>query len=173
MSLGEKQILNVLMEWRVRLTGVAMSVLRDSHLCEDVYQNLLLKALKGDAVFENERALISWSVVTIRRESIDVVRKRRRELMLLDEDVMDLLDRQMAASPVRDENIRRDALESCLRKLPEKSSAVLHLRYFYGYSCDEVARRSNMSLDAIYKLISRIHLGLKKCITSKLGSGST
>lgn len=170
--MDEKQILNTLMEWRSRLSGVAYSVLHDSHLAEDMFQNLLLKALNGNTEFPNSRSLVSWSVVTIRRACIDQLRKRKRELMVLDEDVLDLLDQQVVETRKASESSRTEALESCLASLPKKTSQVLKLRYYYGHNCQEVADKTGMSLDAIYKMISRIHHKLKQCIEVKLESQS-
>jgi len=166
--MDDKEILNSLMSWRTRLVSVSWSVLRDSHLAEDIFQDLLLKAFKSDAEFENERALISWSVVTIRRASIDQLRKKNREVLVLDEEVLDLLDKQMLNSKPFQESLKRDALESCMNHLPERSVRVLKLRYYYGHDCQEVANRTKMSIDAVYKLISRVHTKLRRCIELKL-----
>lgn len=166
--MDEKQILNTLMEWRNRLSSIAYAVIKDGHLAEDLFQNLLLKALKTDASFENEKALISWSVVTIRRGSIDLLRKRKRELMVLDDEVLDLIDSQIIQTPFASENKKQEALETCLTSLTDRANLVLKLRYFYGHTCDEVAKKTGMSQDAIYKLISRTHHKLKNCIEVKL-----
>lgn len=168
MEMEEKQILNSLMSWRTRLVGVSYSVLKDSHLAEDIFQDLLLKALRGDSKFENEKALISWSVVTVRRASIDQLRKKKREVMVLDDEVLDLLEKQVLRSTSVSESQQRDALESCLNNLTKRSQSVLKLRYYYGHNCQEVASRVNMSLDAVYKLLSRVHLKLRNCIELKI-----
>jgi RNA polymerase sigma-70 factor, ECF subfamily len=168
MAFDEKQVLTVLMDWRLRLIGVSWSVLRDNHLSEDMFQELILKALKGDAVFESESSLVSWSVITIRRASIDILRRRQKEMILLDDDVLAILDKDFMRGNAPELDQKRDALESCMKSLPEKSSQILKWRYFYGYNCDEVARRSGMSLDATYKVISRIHQKLKQCIETRM-----
>ncbi len=61
-----------------------------------------------------------------------------------------------------------EALRACLRTLPEKSSRLLRLRYFEGKSCGEVAKNFGTELNAVYKRLSRVHQGLKKCIELRL-----
>ena len=63
---------------------------------------------------------------------------------------------------------RLEALRTCLKALPEKSSRLLRLRYFEDNSCGEVAKKLGTGLNAVYKRLSRLHEGLKKCIELRL-----
>jgi RNA polymerase sigma factor (sigma-70 family) len=62
-------------------------------------------------------------------------------------------------------------LQDCLAAVPESARRLLKLRYFDGYSCEEVAEQRGIGLNAIYKRISRLHEDLKACIEGKLASG--
>jgi RNA polymerase sigma factor (sigma-70 family) len=61
-------------------------------------------------------------------------------------------------------------LQDCLLSAPESARRLLKLRYFDGYSCEEVAEQMGVGLNAIYKRVSRLHESLKECIEGKLGN---
>lgn len=63
---------------------------------------------------------------------------------------------------------RRDALELCLKELPDKSRSLLSLRYEEGLSSAKAAERVGSMADAIHKALSRIRLKLEACIERRL-----
>lgn len=168
MSLTEQEILQTLMKWRARISAAAWVVVRNTHAAEDIFQNVALKAMTRDVVFESDGAILSWAFITARREGIDWLRRHRRESACLDAGVLDLLDQEWLAARSSPSGARIEALRDCLEALPEKSRHVLRLRYFEGYSCDEVADKVGLGLDAMYKRVSRLHQDLKKCIELRL-----
>ena len=168
MNLGESEILQVLMQCRTRLAAAVWLVVRDTHAAEDIFQNVTLKAMTRGACFESEAALMSWAFITARREGIDWLRRHEREALGLDAEILDLLDRDWQSAPPHPGGARIDALRDCLAAAPEAARRLLKLRYFDGYSCEEVAAQMGIGLNAIYKRVSRLHESLKRCIENKL-----
>ena len=169
MKLSEEEILQCLMKSRTRVSAAAWVVVSDSHAAEDIFQNVALKAMTRDVVFETEGALMSWAFITARREGIDWLRKHRREAQCLDAEILDLLDREWQARPAVPSGARVDALKDCIDSLPEESRRLLRLRYHDGYPCDDVARKMGVGLNAVYKRISRLHESLRDCVESRVG----
>lgn len=62
-----------------------------------------------------------------------------------------------------------EALKSCVQKLPFQHQAVLNWRYYDGCEIEEVAARAGRSIEAVYRLLSRIRLTLGECIKSRIG----
>ena len=168
MTLTEQQILQSLMKSRTRLSAAAWVVVRDTHAAEDIFQNVALKAMTREVTFESEAALMSWAFITARREGIDWLRRHQREALGIDAAILDLLDREWQAAPSHPSGAKIDALQDCLAAAPEPARRLLKLRYFDGYSCEEVARQMDIGLNAIYKRVSRLHESLKQCIEGKL-----
>jgi len=168
MSLTEQDILQNLMQARTRLSAAAWLVVRDTHAAEDIFQNVTLKAMTGQASFQSEAALLSWAFITARREALDWLRRNQRVTVGLEDGVLDLLDRewQSAAPP---STARLDALAECLEALPAAARHLLRLRYDEGHGCEEVAARVGLSLDAVYQRLSRLHRSLHQCVEGKLG----
>lgn len=173
MPLDHESILRHLFAARSRLSAAAYVVVKDSHVAEDIFQNVALKAVTKDVSFDHEGELLSWAMVTAKREGIDWVRKSRRETVGLDEPVLDVLFREWEGTdvPARSGG-RMEALEVCLGKIPDESRRLLELRYFQGHSCGEVAEMSGLGLDAVYQRLSRLHRQLKDCVSRHLSAGT-
>jgi RNA polymerase sigma-70 factor (ECF subfamily) len=166
--LPEPQVLQALMQARTRVSAVAWLVVRDAHAAEDIFQNVALKSLTREVQFETEAALLSWAFITARREGIDWLRKHRRETPQVDAALLDLLEQEWLAAPAPAAGARLEALQECLAEAPESARKLLRLRYYEGYSCEEVAEQMGIGLNAIYKRVSRLHESLRQCIESKL-----
>lgn len=171
--LSEHDILQTLMKWRTRVSAAAWVVVRDAQAAEDIFQNVALKAMTRDVAFESDAALLCWSFISARREAIDWCRRRRRESLAFDEEILDLLDREWQSKTSQPAGAKVEALRECLEAAPEEAGRLLRLRYFESCSCEEVARQMGIGLDAIYKRISRLHQSLKDCIERKLSSADS
>jgi RNA polymerase sigma-70 factor (ECF subfamily) len=172
MKLGEQEVLQCLMKWRTRVSAAAWVVVRDAHAAEDIFQNVALKAMTREVSFENEAALMSWAFITARREGIDWLRRHQRETLCLDAELLELLEHEWQSEAAHPAGSKSVALQDCLAAAPESARRLLKLRYFDGYSCEEVAERMGLGPNAIYKRVSRLHESLKDCIEGKLGNAA-
>ena len=169
MNLTEQDVLQSLMKWRTRVSAAAWVVVQNAHAAEDIFQNVALKAMTREVSFENEAALMSWAFITARREGIDWLRRHQRETLCLDAEILELLEHEWQSEATHPAGAKIEALQDCLAAAPESARRLLKLRYFDGYSCEEVAGQMDIGLNAIYKRVSRLHESLKQCIEGKLG----
>jgi len=168
MNLTEQDILQILMKSRTRVSAAAWVVVQDAHAAEDIFQNVALKAMTREVSFDTEGAVLAWAFITARREGIDWLRRHKRETNCLDAEILELLDHEWQTAPAPSAGVKVEALQDCLESAPETSRRLLKLRYFDGYSCEEVAEQMGIGLNAIYKRVSRLHDSLKDCIEGKL-----
>ena len=171
MPLSEKEILRFLMQSRERISAAAWLVVKDAHVAEDIFQNTVLKAVTKDVSFEAEAALFSWAFITARRDSLNWFRKHGRELVGIDEDILTLIHQDWQNDHLNPKGNRFEMLRDCMEELPQKSEKILRLRYFEGLSCGEIADSISITLDAVYKRISRIQNSLRKCVELKMQPG--
>ena len=171
MPLSEKEILRFLMKSRERISAAAWLVVKDAHVAEDIFQNTVLKAVTKDVSFEAEAALFSWAFITARRDSLNWIRKHRRESVGIDEDILTLIHQDWQNDHLNPKGNRFELLRDCLEELPQKSERILRLRYFEGLSCGEIADSISITLDAVYKRLSRIQNSLRKCVELKMEPG--
>ena len=165
--LSESEVIQKLMQSRTRIAGAAWFLTRDYHAAEDCFQNVVLKAMTKEVRFPTEAALLSWAFVVIRHDAMDWMDRRGRKVMMLDENVMSIIDEHRMKDSSH--GFRTSALQECIASLGEEGKRLLHLRYFEGLGCQQVAKRMRLSLPAVYKRLSRLHEGLADCVRGKTG----
>ncbi len=162
----ESDVVRVLLEARVRLTVPIWSIVRETQAVEDIFQEVVLRALRQCDTIQDENHLLAWSRTTAKNLAVDWLRQRGRS------QVMDggAMDRIWAISDEQSQALsdRQDALRLCLKKVPQRQREMLQLRYGEGLSCSEVAKRVGASLDAVYKRLSRTHRELRRCVEGTL-----
>lgn len=62
---------------------------------------------------------------------------------------------------------RSAALRDCLRKLPDGHRKMMVWRYFEECGVEEIAQKTQRSVDAVYRLVSRIRESLLECMERK------
>ncbi len=152
----------------MRLSAYAWSIVHDTHVVEDIIQEVIVKALANKAKIKDEGHLMAWAHTTTRNQSIDFLRKHKGRVVTLEDDTLELLHENMRSRESAGTSARKDALHLCIGTLPEKSRKVLKLRYQEDMRGAAVAERLNRTVDAVYQTLSRLHRQLKKCIESRL-----
>lgn len=61
-----------------------------------------------------------------------------------------------------------EGLKFCLRKLPEAHRAIVVWRYYEDCDVEEIAGKSDRSVEAVYRLLSRIRKTLGECVRRQL-----
>ena len=168
-SLSQDELIRTLLAQRARISAGVWLIVRDVHLAEDVFQEVMVKALANEA-FTNEAHLLSWCRVTGRNVGLNLMRKRGREVTTLSEDILEMLEAEAQAQGVS-KAARIEALQECVEALPDASRALVDARYFEGRSCAEVAATFKLGLDAAYQRLARLHRALRECMEGKLNEG--
>jgi len=68
---------------------------------------------------------------------------------------------------------KAEALQLCLRKLPEAHRKIIVWRYYEDCGVEEIATKSERTVDAVYRLLSRIRQVLSDCVTRQMAHPST
>ena len=94
------------------------------------------------------------------------LRKKSRQNRLADE-VVDLLEIERMENADR-LDARKHYLRECLRTLPSKNAELVNDYYFNELSVEELGKRLERSIDAIYKTLQRVRQALHACIEKNL-----
>jgi RNA polymerase sigma-70 factor (ECF subfamily) len=153
------------MAHRTMLKAYILSIVRDAHLAEDTLQDVTLVIARSWAQFDPGQPFERWARGIAWRVALANLRKYRRPVVELDEDVLEQVgaevDRLGDEAELED---RKQALRQCIEQLSPVNQALIRERYFEERSYDDIAARSGRSLGALYVAFTRIHTALARCV---------
>jgi RNA polymerase sigma-70 factor (ECF subfamily) len=174
MGLDQDTAVRLILSHRGKAIGYISSILGDTHLAEDVFQDVAVLTLRKAASIEGEEAFPGWLFKTARFLALNALRKSRRMPQPLDDSVLDLLDQEWAAGEGEPDNqAALDALHSCLEKLTDRARHLVGLRYGNEMSGQTLAESLGQPLNTVYVALSRIHRALAKCVQGELNRERT
>ncbi len=137
------------------------------HDADEIMQEVALVAWQKFGEFELGTSFIKWTCVIARFKALAYRRKFARERLAFNEALMEV----MAEEATRESDQRKreyEALESCLKKLPEKQKRWVTLAHTPGISSKELAEEIGMKPGAFYMRLNRIRGTLLSCINKNL-----
>ncbi|MCB1098654.1 MAG: sigma-70 family RNA polymerase sigma factor [Verrucomicrobiales bacterium] len=162
-----KRFLTDFLSCQTDLRGYIGALVWDEGLREDIFQEVSLALWESYDRFDASRSFGAWARGVATKKILGHRRNSGRIPLIMDpeaiEAVMNAFDRTERGSTDRE-----DALKHCLKRLPDRLRSLLTLRYGEGLRCEEIARRSRMTLDATYQALSRCRAQLEKCVTQRL-----
>lgn len=152
---------------QTRLYAYVLSLLADSAAAEDVLQetNLVLYCKAGE--FTDGTNFEAWAFRTARNQCLAYWTLRGRDRLVLDDRTLYNSPGPAEGKPV-DLDLRREALNDCLRKLPERQRELVEARYAIGGSVGRMAKNLGRSESAISQSLYRIRNALSRCIRGRL-----
>jgi RNA polymerase sigma-70 factor (ECF subfamily) len=145
--------------------SIALRVLHDHTVAEDVTQEVFLRVWRQPASFDPERGrFISWLSSVARNRSLDELRKltrRRGAEDQIEEAVLYLPDQSRGEDPqeqaiLAEERVR---IRAALAELPPAQREVIELAYFSGLTQVEIAERTG---DPLGTIKTRVRLGMHR-----------
>jgi RNA polymerase sigma-70 factor, ECF subfamily len=166
MEMDSDRLVRVLLAQRGMLLAYIMSIVRDIHLAEDVFQDASLIILKKGAVLKSEAEFGPWARGVARLEALSALRKKSASPRCLEPELLDLLDHEWnKENPSESATL---AVRRCIEQLPEKARRLIELRYVAELSGVALAERLNQPPNTIYVTLSRIYRVLSKCVLERL-----
>ncbi|MGE0879397.1 MAG: RNA polymerase sigma factor [Acidimicrobiia bacterium] len=166
---GAEVLDQLLRDHAVPVYRLALSVLGDPVLAEDVVQETMLKAWQGLAGFRGESSLRTWVLRIAHNVAVTYGRKRRDHPS--DPTVMvDIVDHRASSDVEREVTGRLgvDALWSALNSLDELSRTVLVLREVEHLSYEEIAEMLSLPLPTVKTRLFRA----RRQLGTQLGGAS-
>jgi RNA polymerase sigma-70 factor (ECF subfamily) len=146
--------------YQKRVFGLALGMLGDPAVAEEVSQEALIRAWRHAPVFDARRgSATAWILTITRNLAIDTIRKHRT----IPTDPNDMIALGMASSSRSPEDLGSDQLAPKLRTalnalpLPQRRAVVLAA--LYGRSIDEISCSESIPTGTAK---TRIRAGLKK-----------
>jgi len=143
---------------------IAYSILNDSHLAEDVVQEVFLTLWHKASSYRQELgSLKSWLQAIVRNRATDKLRSPVcREYRLSQLQEMNGQDSARTEAELWEqvwESEQSRVLHQALAQLPSEQRQVIELQYFSGYTHTEIARQLQLPIGTVK---GRIRLGIRK-----------
>lgn len=138
--------------------GLAIRVVRDRALAEDVVQEAFLAIWRGAARFVPERSrAAAWIMMLVHRRAVDVVRREELRRAAPLEDYVDPRRVDSAENAVW-LSFERERVQNALAQLPDQQRETLELAYYGGFTQSELAERLGRPIGTIK---SQMFVGLR------------
>ncbi|MDR3071934.1 MAG: sigma-70 family RNA polymerase sigma factor [Clostridiales Family XIII bacterium] len=126
--------------------------LKNAHDTEDVFQDVFLKYILRDDIFESDAHEKAWLIRVAINACKDTLKSFFRKNIVSFEELL------IEPSFIEDGN--REVMDAVIR-LPEKYRIVVYLFYFEGYSAIEIAAILKKNENTIYTWLSRARARFK------------
>jgi RNA polymerase sigma-70 factor, ECF subfamily len=138
--------------------GLALRVVRDAELAEDVVQEAFLSLWRTAGRFVPERARAgTWLLTLVHRRAVDLVRREERRRAEPIESAPEAADAAAEEAPWL--RLERERVRTALASLPDAQREAIELAYYGGFTQAELADRLGQPLGTIK---SRMFAGLAR-----------
>lgn len=154
---GEKDAFcELVVRYEVSVRAVAVNILRNHHLAQDICQESFVRAYEKLGSLRNKKAFGGWILKIARSCSLNELRKQKEKVNIsaLGDVPAEQRDGQLDAE--------NSELLEVVMKLRKSERDVVMLRYFGGHTVKEVANISDRSVNSVTSLLSRARKKLRK-----------
>jgi RNA polymerase sigma factor (sigma-70 family) len=138
--------------------GLALRVVRDPALAEDVVQEAFLSLWRTAGRFVPERSRAgTWLLTLVHRRAVDLVRREERRRAEPIEVAPEAVDTAAQEAPWL--QLERERVRAALARLPDAQREAIELAYYGGFTQAELADRLGQPLGTIK---SRMFAGLAR-----------
>jgi RNA polymerase sigma-70 factor, ECF subfamily len=163
------QFLKLFLAHEAEVRAFIGALVRERVAREDVFQDVAVALWEGFDRYDQARPFGAWARGVASNKILQQRRRDARSPIAFSpetiEAVRDAFDRTDVPTGEREE-----ALEECLRRLPERSTEILSLRYSHGASAASIASQLHISVDAVYQTLSRLRTQLAECVRRRITS---
>lgn len=131
---------------------LAVRVVRDPHLAEDVVQDVFASVVSNPGRFDPARGSLStWLLTLTHHKAVDLVRRQDRRTRLNAREDLASIVADVVAPPDQlvVEMVDRSRIRTALANLDHGEREVIVLAYFEGYSQSQIAKLTSLPLGTV------------------------
>jgi RNA polymerase sigma-70 factor (ECF subfamily) len=156
------------------LTAYAYGMLRDWSLAQDAVQDAFIVLMQKYADHDPESALFPLMKRIVQLKTLELLRTRRKELVVADEELLRLVGDTLADAVTEEEaiqhNQRLSALHACMAQLSESLRTLLVGFYWQRQSCEDLAKVLGRGAPSLRVTLMRVRAKLQHCMSRRLGT---
>lgn len=152
-----------------RLHYIAYSILKDSHLAEDVVQETFVKAFRKIDSIDHQQKIGAWLSAISARTAIDFLRaEKRKNCLPADQSIIEAVlfdsNRQHVTENEVEQRFFEKELNNSMDGLKKEYREVLVLQLHYGLKEKEIAHRLHLRSTTIKNRLYRAKKQLKEAL---------
>ena len=153
---------------------IAFSILKDESAAEDAVQDAFIKLINNISRIKNPDSdrTKAYIITTIKNTTIDLYRKRKRDLELFDDNCLDDVTYH-TDNGSSDIDIKNLIIQEELNKLPYKYKEIILLHIEKKLSVQDIAKIQGISYNAARKRYERGIKALRKNVLSAINNQKT
>jgi RNA polymerase sigma-70 factor (ECF subfamily) len=171
MGLEADTIVQSLLRERLRVVAAMTLIVRDVHMADDLFQQVVMSALEHKGQIRDSDHLLAWALRAARHRAIDSA--RRKQLRQLPTEILDLFEAEWGDPAGAGNPDQVEALWQCMGKLGEPARDLLRMKYFDGLTATAIATQLQRSPNAVHQSLSRLHRSLRNCVEQQLSLVAT
>lgn len=156
----------VAQKWTQCLPPIAAyvrSITHNFHDAQDILQEISIVVVRKYGEYDASRPFIAWVIGIARNEVLAHRRRMSLQASLFDDATLEHISQAFADSGDK-LNVLAEALEACVKRVPEKSRRLLQLRYVDDLRYEQMAEALDASVTSIKVAMHRLRAGLRACI---------
>jgi len=162
-QLDDDAFMRLVFESERELLRYVMAVVPDRADARDVVQDTLVALWKKRTQYDPSFPIVPWACRFAMNEIRMHRRREARWRIIQDDQLIEVLfARRQELAPKLD--ARQEYLQVCLEKLPARQRTVVEGYYLKEETVEQVAKKTNASVEAIYKILQRARQVLFECV---------
>jgi RNA polymerase sigma-70 factor (ECF subfamily) len=137
---------------------------------DDILQQTKMVMWRSFEQFESGTNFLAWARKVAFHQILNSRRQHKRAHLPLSDEMLEAVSHEVAQLSEQGDD-RREALQSCLHKLPQEQRQLVLLRYYEDLEVDQIADRIDSTAGAVYRALSRVRLALLQCVEKQCKPG--
>jgi RNA polymerase sigma-70 factor (ECF subfamily) len=136
---------------------------------DDVLQETALALFRRFADYDPARPFVAWALGVAKFQVLGHRRDAARSFVTFDNELLErYTDEWTESCPSSD--YRAGALENCFGELTGRGRQTLRMRYYEGFTAEDIARRTASRGAAVRVMLQRIRDSLRACVEHQLST---
>ena len=166
------RVLKAALECRTELVAYARSLISNYAAADDVLQEAMLVVVKKYDQFQEGTSMLAWCRSIVRIEVLRLKQRSHRERTvaerLLDDAIDAAFDEFQSTKRHGEAESWREALRSCLERVPQRGQGVLRGRFADELSYQQIGEQLGMTIEAVRKALFRLKKQVRSCVEISL-----
>lgn len=164
---GTESFLKVLVPNQKRIFSYIATLIPNYADAEDVMQEVVGLLWKKYEDYTPNTDFVAWALTIARYKVFEYYKEVKRNQRKLSNETVRVLEKESLTTS--DEyNLHLEAVKKCIQKLDMKDYKLIQLRYELNENVKYIASRFGLSVQSVYKSLTRIHNILMRCVNHQI-----